>query len=201
MGYFSMRLAMVLKICRSPYPALLILLTLVSVGVGGVCPVPDTDTAVRAVPRTCEPRLPLDLSWVAADSDPTLPGTALTLVMTARTNLPSVRLELQLPPNVSLLDGPADHHGKLGLGETRRFGFRVSPRGAAKIQARVTALTLNGMVFQRGVTVDLGAAGGFPVPPDPGRLVQTPNGGRQVREYTALPQSMRADAVDGEGRR
>ncbi len=35
----------------------------------------------------------------------------------------------------------------------------------------------------------------------PGRLVQTPNGGRQVREYTALPQSMRTDVVEGEGRR
>jgi hypothetical protein len=199
-----MSLALLLKFRRSACPALLVLLVLAAVSVAGLCLAPDTDRAIadRTIySRTCEPRLPLDLTWVAADSDPALPGTALTLVMTARTNLPSVRLELQLPPNVALLDGPGNHQGKLGMGETRRFGFRVSPRGAANIQARVTAVTLNGLVFQKGVSIDLAADGGVPVFPDPGRLVPSPGGGRQVREYTALPRSMRTVAVEGEGRR
>jgi hypothetical protein len=136
----------------------------------------------------CEPGLPLDVAWHATDGDPALSGTALTLVLTARTDLPAVRLELLLPENASLLSGPGAFQGALGRGEETRLTLRVSSRGAAKLQARVTAVTHEGLVFRRGASLDLGEDGRPAPRRDPGRLLSSPDGGRQVREFPATGQ-------------
>lgn len=180
-----MSLAYLSKLRRSRPPALLVLLALAAVCLLGVCLLPGGSGAAASGSGGCEPRLPLDLTWTAADSDPVLPGTVLTLMMTARTDLLSVRLELLLPENVSLLSGPGDFQGKLGRGEERRLGLRISRNGAAKLQARVTAVTPGGLVFQRGVSLELAADNGSPARRDAGRLVCAPDGGRQVREFPA----------------
>lgn len=138
----------------------------------------------------CEPRLPLDIAWHPAAADPSLPGTSLTLVLSARTDLPSVRVELLLPENVSLLSGPGIHEGTLGRGEESRLTLRVSSRGAATLQVRVTAMTPEGLVFRRGARFDLGADGRPAEGPDPGRLLSSPDGGRRVREFLTAGQEV-----------
>ena len=74
----------------------------------------------------CEPRLPLDIAWHPA-ADPSLPGTSLTLVLSARTDLPSVRLDLLLPENAFILSGPGIYQGTLRRGEEARVTMRVPP--------------------------------------------------------------------------
>ncbi len=109
----------------------------------------------------------------------------LTLVLTARTDLPAVRLDLLLPENASLLSGPGTFQGALVQGQEASLTLCVSTRGAAKLQARVTAVTPRGLVFRRGATLDLGEDGRWLPRCDPGRLLSSPDGARQVREFPA----------------
>jgi hypothetical protein len=138
----------------------------------------------------CEPRLPLDIAWHPAAADPSLPGTSLTLVLSARTDLSSVRLDLLLPENAFILSGPGIYQGTLRRGEEARLTMRVSSRGAAKLQVRVTAVTPEGLVFRRGARFDLGADGRPARGRDPGRLLLSPDGGRQVREFPCAGQEV-----------
>jgi len=192
---------------RSRRPAIITMLVLMAFLVpaqfhGPVCPDacadPETGSpsAVRA-PAVCEPRLPLDIIWIVTTDDPSIPGAALTLVVSAKTDLPSVRLELLLPENASLLSGPRDFQGKLGRGEEARIPLRVSSRGAARLQARVTAVTPRGLAFQRGATLDLDADGKPASSTEPGRLLRTADG-RSLREFRAAPPLVRPGRGAGE---
>lgn len=172
---------------------------------GPPCPAvsegPEAGVPVAArIPTLCEPLLPLDISWIEVDDDPSLAGAALALVVSARTDLPAVRLEVLLPDNASLLSGPRRFDGKLGRGEEARLMLRVSSRGAASLQARVTAVTPAGLVFQRGAALDLGADGITAVRPEPGRLLHSPDGGRSLREFPAAAQPVQPGGVSGEAR-
>jgi hypothetical protein len=153
-----------------------------------------------AGPAACEPRLPLDISWSETDGDPSPGGTALTLVVSARTDLPSVRVELLLPDNASLLTEARPFNGKLGRGEEVRLMLNVSSRGAATLQARVTAVTPGGLVFQRGATLELDADGRPAPRPGPGRLLRAPDGGRTLREYPAALQHVQPGGAEGGAR-
>lgn len=205
-----MILAVLAQSFLSHRPAVITLLALVALLVPAILPGPPCPD-VAAVLQTgaptaahasaeCEPRLPLDITWTATDGDPGVPGATLTLVVVARTDLPSVRLELLLPDNASLLSGQHDFQGKLGRGEEARLPLTVSSRGAATLQARVTAVTPWGLVFRRGATLDLGADGKPASRPDPGRLLRAPDGGRSLREFPAAPQQLQPGRVTGEAR-
>jgi len=151
----------------------------------GFCPVdtPSVHDRFGGCPA-CEPRLPLDLELRPAAGDPSLPGTPLDLVITAKVDLPSVRVELLLPDQARLLSGPRKIEGTLARGHSSVLSLRVECGGPVTIRAQAAAVTENGLSFQRGVSLELGNDGA-PLPPaSSGRLVRSP-GGRIVREFPA----------------
>ncbi len=135
----------------------------------------------------CEPQLPLDITWTATTTGSGQSGTSLSLVLTAQADLATIRMELLLPEQVSLLSGAPGYQGRLRRGEETLLTHRITGSGPAKLQVRVTAMTPAGLVFTRGATLQLGADGQPMVPRSPGRLVNGPDGQRPVREFQARP--------------